>query len=243
MRLTGPWYMKAGALGPPFRATLRRADKQPIDLTPPPDGVVDHVDFVMRQRGSTTPVVEAASTVVQEGTDDVGVAQYDWIAGDTDLSGFYRAEFALYDADGNVLARVPNDSYQEVIILGNLSQITVQQEANAIEVSALPQEVDLAVFVGDDFTLQIAVTEDDGTASDLTNATVEANIYGRTLDDPPIAAFDPLVDLTGTIYLQLTSATSSTLPKHCLWDCAVELNGDTKTLAGGKLTVVSSVVR
>jgi len=121
-KLTGPWVMKRGALQPPYRGTLRHADKSPVDLADPD---IDHVDFVVRQRRTLDPVVEAEATIIQVGDadtgTDVGVCEYDWQPGDTDQSGDYYGEFAVYDATGNVLVRIPNDAYQEIRILGNLS--------------------------------------------------------------------------------------------------------------------------
>src|SRR5215471_15740367 len=120
MRLTGPWKMKRGALGPPYRGTLRFFDRQPIDLSP--EGGIDHVDFVMRKRGETVPIIEARATILQDGDQDIGCCQYDWVEGDTDLTGIYRGEFVLYDLDGRPIARVPSEGYQEIQILGNLSE-------------------------------------------------------------------------------------------------------------------------
>jgi hypothetical protein len=124
--LTGPWVMKRGALQPPYRGTLRRADKSAVDLSDP---TIDHIDFVMRQRWTLTPVVEAQAQIIQQGDvdtgTDVGVCEYDWQPGDTDTTGDYYGEFAVYDASGNVLVRIPNDSYQEIRILGNLSTTPV----------------------------------------------------------------------------------------------------------------------
>jgi hypothetical protein len=112
--------MKRGTLSPPYRGTLRQANGSPIDLS-----TADHVNFVMRQRRTLTPVVEARAAVLQEGDavtgTNVGLVQYAWVAGDTDGTGDYYGEFAIYDADGNITARVPSDGYQEIRILGNLS--------------------------------------------------------------------------------------------------------------------------
>lgn len=122
MRLTGPWFMKTGALQPPYRAVIRRADRQPIDLS-----LVDHVNFVMRQRRTGLAIIDAPAVILQEGDFatgiNVGLCQYDWQPGDTDIAGIYRAEFTLLDADNEPLATVPNDSYQEVQILGNLAAV------------------------------------------------------------------------------------------------------------------------
>jgi len=113
--------MKTGALQPPYRATIRRADKSALDLL---GAGVDHANFVMRQRRTGVAIVDAPATILQEGDaetgTDVGVCSYDWQVGDTDISGIYRGEFALYDASNELLAVVPNDSYQDICILGNL---------------------------------------------------------------------------------------------------------------------------
>jgi hypothetical protein len=135
--LTGPWLMKRGALGPAYRGTLRRADKSPVDLSDPR---IDHIDFVMRQRRTLEPVVEAEAQIIQEGDadtgTDVGVCEYDWQPGDTDTSGDYYGEFAVYDAEGNVLVRIPNDGYQEIQIIGNLSTPTAPAAPTGVTATA-----------------------------------------------------------------------------------------------------------
>lgn len=116
--LTGPWKIKRGALSPPYRIVLRQANKQPIDLS----GCT--ATFLMRLRGADDPTVEAPMTILQEGDAltgiNVGMAQYQWVTGDTDVSGIYDVEAEVIDPGGNPL-RVPNDSYLELQILGNLS--------------------------------------------------------------------------------------------------------------------------
>jgi hypothetical protein len=123
--LTGPWLMKRGALAPPYRATLRQANGAAIDLS-----LYDHVNFLMRERNTLTPIVDAEVAILQEGDAEtgtnVGMVEYDWVAGDTDTTGDYYAEFAIYDDQGNIVLRVPSDDYQEVRIVGNLS--TVQMD-------------------------------------------------------------------------------------------------------------------
>jgi hypothetical protein len=116
--LTGPWKIKRGALSPSYRVLLRQVNKQPVDLS----GWA--ATFVMRLRGADDPTVEADMTILQEGDaatgTDIGMAEYDWTAGDTDVSGIYDVELLLTDADGRP-CRVPTDSYLELQILGNLS--------------------------------------------------------------------------------------------------------------------------
>lgn len=117
--ITGPWKIKRGATSPAYRAILRQADKSPIDLS-----TTDHVNFVMCLRGESIPAVDAEAMILQVGDaltgTDIGLCEYQWSPGDTDLDGIYDVEFALYSANG-VYARIPNDSYLELVILGNLS--------------------------------------------------------------------------------------------------------------------------
>ena len=116
--LTGPWRMKRGALGPPYRAVLRQANKQPLDL----NGC--SASFIMRPRGLSTPKIDAAVTILQEGDAETGInigwAEYVWVQGDTDTSGIYDGEFQVIDP-GGVPIRIPSDGYLEIQILGNLS--------------------------------------------------------------------------------------------------------------------------
>jgi hypothetical protein len=116
--LTGPWKIKRGALSPPYRVILRQANKKPLDL----QGCA--ATFVMRLRGVTNPTVEARMTILQTGDAEtginVGMAEYGWKLGDTDVSGVYDVEALVVDPGGNPL-RVPNDGYMELQILGNLS--------------------------------------------------------------------------------------------------------------------------
>jgi hypothetical protein len=159
--------MKRGALTPAYRGTLRNADGSPIDLSG-----VDHVDFVMRERRTLTPVVEAQASVLQEGDavtgTDVGLCEYDWSLGDTDSSGVFNAEFALYDANGNVIARVPSDGYQEIQILGNLSAAPVPD-------TNLPVTFDFHIYYGDVWSQAYRLLQQ-GIPVDLTGSTVASSV-------------------------------------------------------------------
>ena len=122
--LTGPYKIKSGALSPPYRVILRQANKQPIDLS----GCT--ASFYMRLRGHELPKIEGEMTILQEGDADtginVGMAEYQWIAGDTDYSGIFDGECEVVDPGGNP-TRVPNDGYLEIQVLGNLSYSTPGQ--------------------------------------------------------------------------------------------------------------------
>jgi hypothetical protein len=116
--LTGPWKIKRGALSPPYRVILRQANKQPLDLQG------SAATFVMRLRGAATPTVQASMAILQTGDAvtgiNIGMAEYGWLTGDTNVSGIYDVEVLVVDPGGNPI-RVPNDSYLELQILGNLS--------------------------------------------------------------------------------------------------------------------------
>jgi len=120
-KLTGPWCCKRGALWPPYRATLRRADRRALDLS----GA--SVEFVMRRRGDTDPWVQAPAEVLDA---ERGVVRYSWEQGDTALPGIFNAEFLISDDEG-LIARVPSDGYLSVHILGNLSEPYEPDELSA----------------------------------------------------------------------------------------------------------------
>jgi hypothetical protein len=168
--LTGPWKIKRGATSPPYRATLRNADKSPVDLS-----LADHVNFVMCLRGQDQPTVDKLAATIQVGDadtgTDVGVCEYDWASGDTDSTGIYNVEFALYDATGNVYARIPNDSYLELQILGNLSA----GAPGAIEGIGLPVEFDFRIYHGDTWAQAFRLLQA-GAPVDLTGATVASSV-------------------------------------------------------------------
>lgn len=239
-RLTGPWYMKRGALGPPYRVTLRRrSNRQPVDLSQ-----VDHVDFVMRRKGETVPVVEAPAAIIQEGDaltgTDVGVCEYDWQVGDTDVSGIYRAEFALYDEVGTPLTRVPNDTYNEIQILGNLSEFyDFRPNGNGNALSALPRVVNLVLYRGDDFSLTINATIG-GEPTDLSAAQIRAQIRRVPTSEEVLGEFD-VHTADSTIQLSLSGDVIAGLPPACVWDCELSPHGP--TVVAGRITIRPQVSR
>ena len=98
--------LKAGDLLPALPATLLNPDGTPFNL------VGCSVVFRMRKHGATSYAVEAAAELVDE---DTGRVRYNWLAGDTDAAGFYRAEFTATTADNKPIT-FPNSGHFTVSI-------------------------------------------------------------------------------------------------------------------------------
>lgn len=107
----------------PLVATLRerRTTGPPILLDP----VNDDVIFTMRpivEEDRPALIITGACTILDtgtEGNEDQGKVRYDWQAGDTDVASVYHGEFRIDYGDG-VTQHVPNDSYEEIVVLGGL---------------------------------------------------------------------------------------------------------------------------
>lgn len=86
------YTIKQGDLLPSIEGVCTDA-AGPVDLT-----AADAVRFHLRALGSdptADPTVDADAVVVDA---DAGLVRYDWQDGDTDLPGYYRAEFEVTSA-------------------------------------------------------------------------------------------------------------------------------------------------
>lgn len=231
---SGPFRIKRGVTQPVYRRLLLQTDgKTPWDLS-----LADHANFVMQLRGQSGPAVDALATIVQQGDavtgTDVGWAEYDWIAGDTDMTGVYDAEFALYDADGNVYARVPSDGYLEIQVLGNLSDVGVVPPPPTV--GDLPVIVDLVAYHGDAWSQPFRFLSD-GNPVDLTGATVAATAaHGSASYSLPVTVDDPT---NGHIVLSMPTPP---IPAGA-YSYDVEDQTDAKTWVRGRLVVVQDVTQ
>lgn len=107
-------------------------------------------------------------------------------------------------------------------------------------IDARPTVVDLNVYGGDDLVLKIDVTDNAGTAFDLTGYTAAAEI--RATADAPTAIAFTTSTLANTVTISLDAATTATLPLKGVWDVQVEsATGVVTTLAGGKVTLYPGV--
>jgi hypothetical protein len=110
-----------------------------------------------------------------------------------------------------------------------------------VTVSALPQVVNLILVQGDDFYLDLVVTNADGSAADLSTATASAQIR-KSATDPTIAAAFTASITTNVVHLHLPHAASAPLSSSAVWDCQIT-TPDITTIAAGTVTVELEVTR
>lgn len=110
---------------------------------------------------------------------------------------------------------------------------------------SLPLQVDLTLYRGDDFFLDVEVTDSGGAPFDLTGYTAAAQIRA-TADaaDPPAASFDPVI-AGSTIHLHLPHGEATGLPTpNGAWDVQItDATGIVTTLAFGAVTTTPDVTR
>jgi BppU N-terminal domain len=101
------FYIKTGDRAPSLEAVLRDPDDNPIDLTD-----ADEVRFKM----NTSPPMDEVA-IVDDAT--AGLVHYGWKTGETDVAGFFRAEFEITWNDTRKQT-VPNKDYIHVYIAEDL---------------------------------------------------------------------------------------------------------------------------
>ena len=102
--------IKQNDTAPSLRATLLDGDGNPVNLSG------STVRFHMRLLGQTAIVVNQSATLIDAAN---GIAQYNWVAADTDTIGSYQAEFQVTYSDG-AIETFPNDSYIRVDIIDDI---------------------------------------------------------------------------------------------------------------------------
>jgi hypothetical protein len=111
-------------------------------------------------------------------------------------------------------------------------------------ISDLPQTVTLQLYAGDDFAMNVTVTNPDGSDFYLSSWTPSAQVRSRPRDaDPPLAEFGCSV-AGNVLTLALAGAVTATLPGGCVYD--VQLTGpqgQVMTLLCGTIAVVAEVTR
>jgi hypothetical protein len=116
----------------------------------------------------------------------------------------------------------------------------------ATRIAALPVEVDLALYKGDDFDMTVTVTDPDGAPSDLGGCQLLAQIRSSPQSDPPVGEFSASLDPADSsiIHLALPHSASVLLPPKAVYDCQVtDPGGRVSTLVAGTITTVPEVSR
>lgn len=103
--------IKQDDLLPAIEVALLDGNGAAVDLTG-----ATQVRFLMRLPRGTQPKVAAATTVV---TPAAGVVRYDWVTGNTDKAGTYRAEWEV-TFPGSKPMTFPSDGYDTVSITADL---------------------------------------------------------------------------------------------------------------------------
>jgi hypothetical protein len=105
-----------------------------------------------------------------------------------------------------------------------------------VNVDALPQIVNLILYQGDDFFLDIAITNPDGSEFDLTGWTARAQVRATPTDIMIMATFTASIT-ANVIALHLPNTESINLAPAAVWDC--ELTSATPEI----YTVVAGTVQ
>jgi hypothetical protein len=110
-------------------------------------------------------------------------------------------------------------------------------------VIALPQPVNLSLYAGDDFYLDLVLTSAvDASALDLSGCSCQAQIRATAADSTVLAAFVTSI-LGNVVTLHLSHTVSATLVPG-VWDAQlIAANGDIVTLVAGSVTVAPEVTR
>ena len=108
-------------------------------------------------------------------------------------------------------------------------------------ITQLPAVVNLVIYQGDDFYLDLTVTDAGGGPADLTGFTATAQVRstpGSTVD-PPMATFTCTI-AGDVIHVHLPNSEAAKLNNPAAWDCQIEAT-DVITLVYGKVTVTLQV--
>jgi hypothetical protein len=124
------------------------------------------------------------------------------------------------------------------------SQYAVTSYAASQVVTVLPTEIDLNIYQGDDFYLDMVVTDQNSNPIDLTNAQPQSQIRAAPGGAAVLAEIDITLDGTqnNLLHLHLQSSDSSILPPQCAWDLQLSSPSVT-TIAAGAVTVRPQVTQ
>jgi hypothetical protein len=110
-------------------------------------------------------------------------------------------------------------------------------------IDRLPAVVNLRLYQGDDFYLDVTVTDADGNPADLSSYTARAQVRSS----PPNGTNPPMATFTATIagnvvHLHLPASEAVNLANPACWDCEID-GDDLTTLVYGGVRVSSQVTQ
>ena|SRR3982751_4656398 len=112
-------------------------------------------------------------------------------------------------------------------------------------IEVLPQVVHISFYQGDDFLLDVAVTDPDaGTPIDVSAMTPKAQIRSSPSDATVLAEFaiDATDAATGLLHLSLASTVTTNLPDGGMWDLQLA-TPKVSTIAAGNVSCTRQVTR
>ena len=114
-------------------------------------------------------------------------------------------------------------------------------------ISAVPQEVDLVLYRGDDFRLPAEFSDAAGAPINMTGWTFRAQVRERagSIATPVILAVDTANAATGRLVIVFDRATTANLPTTSEWDLEATfgVDGQRRTYLRGKITMRGDVSR
>jgi hypothetical protein len=111
-------------------------------------------------------------------------------------------------------------------------------------VTVLPAEINLNIYQGDDFFLDLTVTDQNNNPLDVTNSSVMSQIRASFNSPNLLANIGIIIDgtTTGLIHMHLAATDSNNLPQNCVWD--IQLSSPSiQTIAAGTVTVTPQVTQ
>jgi hypothetical protein len=109
-----------------------------------------------------------------------------------------------------------------------------------IAVKARPDQVNLCLYAGDDFYLDLTVVNPDGTAPDLSGLVAMAEVRENTDAGEPVLATFTASIAANVVSLWMKGADTAVLPAAAVWDCQLTGTG-TWTVAAGTVLTSSQV--
>ena len=110
-------------------------------------------------------------------------------------------------------------------------------------ITALPLSVTLVVYAGDDFYVDVEVTNPDDSPMDLSDCTATAQIRISAEDNTIAGTFDCSI-VGNVITLHLSHDDSATIGDKNVWDCQIVNGaGDVTTLVAGTISTTPEVTR